>query len=578
MNDNRTKKYGSLIFCLIIILISLFSVYFYQVAWGWPVVDSFPQIEKLLNKQFLPADFYTNTFEEFSPRLYVSYFYIFGANVFHVDYTVFIAFVNLLRIFLLNIAVFTLLYVLSNKQTYIALIGMFLGAISFYSIPRTIAWFFSTPVFSAAEFSLVFILFGFVLIYRANIFSSCMLFAIAMLLHPVLTLHGLAIAGLLFVATYNFSEIKSMINRWSILGLLSIIGAFFVSYIPLKLSEKGVALLSSKEYTTIIGDLRHPHHYIPSKFGIENWFIAIMYAVIIIYMMYVIRKRLPASILRFLKLYGLYITFMMAIGYLFVEVVPIKSIVTIIPYRTFVFVPVFYLFIFAYYMYYKLRNKDYLSFLLLHLPFIPVLTQDIKLSTLMMGAVFVYAVWSDWLFAKKGLKLHIYLDRYLMKRIGLHYFYLILVLLAFAGSFFVLDRKLAFNIPDISEPRNELYAWVKEHTAQDAQILADIDVDHLVNQKLRLIANRSVPVSKDFPFNEKYYKEWAERFMDIYDGKYDNAGHINELTQTELRSLMKKYQVDIILRTEKLEGTSYFSLQKTIPLKGKNVYIYKAMQ
>lgn len=570
--ENREGNQSNFIFNLAVILIGIFSMYFYQVAWGWPVVDSYPQIERLLNSDYLKNDFFANTFEDFSPRLYAAYFYIFGSELFNIDYTIFIGYLNMLRIFLLTISVYVFLKVLSENK-YIALIGTFLGAVSFYSIPKMVAWFFSTSVFSTAEFSLVFILFGLSLFYQSRISLGLLLFSISMILHPVLTVHGLCFIGILYVARYGVKSLKSVVNIWTILSSFLLVITFLLSYIPYKESLGETADLSNKEFTYIIGELRHPHHYIPSMFGIETWLIFIMYLLILIYIAYVMRQQLPKYIYCFLKLYTVFLGLVMVGGYLFVEIIPVKTIVTLIPYRSLVFFTLVYLLIFSHYLYYKYKNKDYLSFLLLHIPFIPILTADIKISTILMLVVMSYSIISDILFIKK-IRLRLSIGEYLFKRINLKSFYLILVTLLIAGSYFALGRSISFNIPDINEPENKIYLWIKENTPEDSVILSEINVDYLVNQKIRLVSRRAVPVSKDFPFNEKYYKEWSERFVDFYGGVYDNAGYVNNLSVQELNQLSKSYHLDFILRTKKLQNNEHFMLLNEVHMASKKVYIY----
>lgn len=572
LNKDGESKFSNFAFNLTLILIGLFSVYFYQNAWGWPVVDSYPQIERLLNSDYLKNDFLTNTFDDFSPRLYVAYFYIFGSELFNTDYTIFIGYLNLLRIFLLTISVYALLKVLSENK-YIALIGTFLGSVSFYSIPKMVAWFFSTPVFSAAEFSLVFIIFGLALIYKSKVSLGFLLFSIAMIFHPVLAVHGLAIGCILFITRYGFKTLQNIISIQSILGLFLVISTFLLSYIPYKNSLKSIELLTSEEFTHIIGEIRHPHHYIPSMFGAQTWLIFIMYLVTFFYMIYILRHQLANHIYKFLKYYSAFLGLVMVTGYIFVEIFPVKPIVTLIPYRSLVFFTLVYLLVFSNYLYYKFKNKDYLSFVLLHIPFIPILTADIKISTLLMLVVFSYSIISD-ILKKKKIRLGFFVDDYIFKRINLKYFYMIIITLAIAGSYLILERGLGFNIPDIEEPKNEVYSWVKENTPKESIILSEIKVDYLVNQKIRLLSKRAVPVSKDFPFNEKYYKEWSERFIDIYDGVYDNTGYINNLTDKELNHLSQRYQIDYILRTKELAKSEHFTLMDILQLEEKEIYIY----
>ncbi|MEW9501053.1 DUF6798 domain-containing protein [Jeotgalibacillus marinus] len=565
-------KSSNFIFNLTLILIGLFSVFFYQIAWGWPIVDSYPQVERLLDSDYLKNDFYTNTFEEFSPRLYIAYFYIYGSYLFNIDYTNFIGYLNLLRIFLLTISVFVFLRALSGNK-YIALIGCFIGSVSFYSIPKTVAWFFSTPVFTAAEFSLIFIIFGLTLIYKSKIPLGLLLFSIAMFFHPVITAHGIALAGILYISKYGFKHLKNLVNISSVLSLIVLISVFLLSYLPYKSSLKGLELLSSEEFTQINATIRHPHHYIPSAFGLETWFIFILYIVTFFYMIYMLRDQMAQHIYRFLKYYLFFLGLAMVAGYLFVEVYPVKLIVTLTPYRFMVFFSLIYLLVYSSYMHYKFKNKDYVSFLLLHIPFIPFITENVKVSTLAIVIAFSYAILND-ILLKNNIRLKIYVDEYIFEKINLKYFYLILITVAIAASYLFLDKNLRFNTPNIDEKENEIYLWLNEETPKDATILSEINVDDLVNQKIRLLAKRAIPSSKDFPFNEQYYKEWSERYLEVYDGVYENKGYIDNLTVDELNRISEKYNINYILRTKKLNQSEYFKLEDTIQLFDRKIFIY----
>ena len=574
MKNGIGIKYSDFVLYLTLVLIGLFSVFYYQAAWGWPVIDSYPQVERLMDSNYLSNDFYTNTFEDFSPRLYLSYFYIFGADLFKIKYSVFIGYLNLLRIFLLSISIYTLFRVLSENK-YVALIGTFIGSVSFYSVPKIVAWFFSKPVFSNAEFALVFIIFGLALLYRRKVSLAFILFSVAMLLHPVITIHGLLLGGMLSIPKIGLRNLSRVFNLRSFLSIGLLMTAFLLSYIPYENSLKGYGLLSSEEFTNINAILRHPHHFISSTFGMESWLVFMIYMVTMVYMVVILRSRLPKSLLSFFKMYAMYLPLVVAAGYLFVEVIPVKSVVTLMPYRSFVFIPLIYLFVYSFYMHYKFLQKDYLSFVLLHIPYIPILTNDLEVSTLAVIIAFIYSGVTDFL-NSKNIKLSIYIDQYIFRKIDIKYLYLILISIAIATSYQFLDKKFTFNIPEVNAHENQVYSWLKENTSEDAIVYSEISVDYLVNEKIRLLAERAIPISKDFPFNEKYYKEWSQRYIHLYNGIYENDNYVNNLTSEELYQLSQQYQFEYILRTKELKKNQYFNLENTLKLRQRTIYIYSS--
>ena len=289
----------------------------------------------------------------------------------------------------------------------------------------------------------------------------------------------------------------------------------------------------------------------------------------------ILRNKLPKNITNFLKYYSLYLSIIMIGGYFFVEIIPVKIIVTLIPYRSLVFFTLIYLLIYSYYMYYKFQNKEYISFLMLHAPFIPIITKDLILSTAGLLIAFIYSVVSD-ILLNKNIRIRVYIDDFLFNKLKLKTFYFVLILVAIFGSYFGLGKNFALDIPEINSSENEVYLWLKENTSQDAVILSEINVDDLVNQKIRILADRAVPISEDFSFNEKYYREWEERYVEIYDGEYENKGFLDEKTSDQLYQLSQKYDVNYILRTKEIDNSvsSSFILKETLDINEKKIYIY----
>ena len=84
------------------------------------------------------------------------------------------------------------------------------------------------------------------------------------------------------------------------------------------------------------------------------------------------------------------------------------------------------------------------------------------------------------------------------------------------------------------------------------------------------------PLVKTSLFNEKYYKEWSQRYIHLYNGIYENDNYVNNLTSEELYQLSQQYQFEYILRTKELKKNQYFNLENTLKLRQRTIYIYSS--
>ena len=117
--------------------------------------------------------------------------------------------------------------------------------------------------------------------------------------------------------------------------------------------------------------------------------------------------------------------------------------------------------------------------------------------------------------------------------------------------------KMNINIPDINkEPA--VYQWLIDNTDEKTIVMAELNGAN--NQKIRLLSNRAVVISKDFPFNEKYYEEWYSRYQSIYVDRENARGNIDKLSANEIVNLMTLYDSNILIRTKLIKPNPSFEL------------------
>ena len=92
--DLVKQIYNNKAILLILLIGSLFSAHRYNIPWEWPLIDFFTSIERMLNKDYLKNDFTTNTFDDYSARFYLSYFYAKISEILDVHYTIVIKWFN----------------------------------------------------------------------------------------------------------------------------------------------------------------------------------------------------------------------------------------------------------------------------------------------------------------------------------------------------------------------------------------------------------------------------------------------------------------------------------------------------
>jgi hypothetical protein len=171
---------------------------------------------------------------------------------------------------------------------------------------------------------------------RGNLVIGMILSGIASIIHP---LFGIETGGILLIAFIAFRliskrKITSEIWKVIILSILILTSFSFISVIP----QFSQASIDSNLYVYILAYFRHPHHYVPSTFGLIPYIHAIAFATASVLVFYHSRHNREGSS-NLISLILASIIFLLFIGgYVFVEIIPLRIWVTAQTFRLLYFV------------------------------------------------------------------------------------------------------------------------------------------------------------------------------------------------------------------------------------------------
>jgi len=546
---NQAKLMGQVSFWLMLLFMGLF----YQVAWQYPVVDSFPLIERLMDPQFLTNDFYTNTFSEFSPRLALAQAVVFISESLDVHYTQVIAYSNILRIWLYGAGLYLLFLQLSNAT--VALVAFTFSALSFLSMPFLPAWWPITFDLTASNVALVFAMFAWVMTLKDRINISFVLLSCAVYIHPLVGVQSLIISVLLYVAYHGFYKFMDLFKQPSVYISGAAFGVIFI-FIYTSFNQ----VLSDERFVEINGMFRHGHHFIFSHMDTEKWVSTLLMVWTCIVIVFKLKPNLRLTQTTYSVI--IFSTLMTVLGFVFVELIPTRFMVSFIPMRAFpILVPIVVLSL-ALLAEHKFNNKDYVSFFVLFLPFLPyqqlgltwyILPDHHELTLTLIVALIALGNTILTEYRPQTFKLiNQLVTRFIAQpSIGLAIFPIALLSLTIAIF------RININIPTIKNDA-KIYGWINDNTEKYDLIVSELNAAN--NQKLRLIARRAVVISKDFPFNEKYYEQWYERYSRLYIERDKARGHIDSLNEQQLNSLLDEFNATILIRTKTIKSNTHFEL------------------
>jgi len=552
------------------ILLLAFMGLFYQVAWQYPAIDSFPLIERLIDPNYLPNDFFTNTFKEFSPRLVSAKIIVWLSQVLNVEYQYIVAYGNIIRIWLYGVALYLFFLNLAGRS--IALIAFAFSALSFLSMPSLPAWWPITYDLTSSNIALIFAMYAWVYALKSNVHISFSLLTLSVLIHPVVGVQALIVSIIIFITNNSWPAFFRLFKTLSLYPFaLAFTFAFLYNYLSYQQA------LPDADFIEINGQFRHGHHFIFTHMHIEKWISSLLMVLLCIAITLFIEKESSTKIKKITLVIIGYSALMITLNYLFAELYPTRFMVSFIPMRSFsILVPIVVL-AFSRLAYYQWKNKNYCNFFILFLPFLPYGHVGLTWYLLPNQHELVLSILLI-LFAMSIIVLHQYrllsfslidkgVERLFQQSVLATYIFPITVI-----AFLLAVFRFNINIPTLTNSP-DIYQWLNHNTAENEILVSELNAAN--NQKIRLLARRAVVVSKDFPFNELFYKQWYQRYTDLYEHRDSARGRIDSLTEAELNVLMDKYKAHILIRTIPFSDPKMFTLVGESQGDKSLAYIYR---
>jgi len=554
---------------------ALFMGLFFQMAWQYPVVDSFPLIERLLNPNFLSNDFYTNTFDAFSPRLILASCIAFISETLDVHYTLVVGYGNILRIWIYAIGLYWFFRQLANHQ--VALIAFSLSALSFLSVPFLPAWWPVTFDFTASNVALTFGIFAWVMILKQHVASALLLMTAAVIFHPLVGVHGSILCVLLFVSYHGWAPFWQLFKSIRVYAASAV---FLSVFLALYLSFDKV--LDDQRFAEINGLYRHAHHFLLGHMDVEKWISTALMSGITLVLL--IKMEISANVKRLAITLYIYAALMILSAYLFVEVWPTRFMVSFIPMRAFPMIVPIMVLLWSLMAWELFKKQRIVAFLASIIPFLPYKKvglswfifpnhHDLMLSivTIPVSLILIFIATRELNVIKAVDKGIIAITQKIVAQPQPSLFILPIAAMAMALALLRFDLEIPTK-----ETEADIYHWLTLNTLKEDVIVSELNAAN--NQKLRLVSHRAVVVSKDFPFNEHFYESWYERYSALYVERDSARGHIDSLTADALSDLMKSYGGTILLRTQALEANTVFTLIGQAQGEQAPTYIYRLNQ
>ena len=286
-----------------------------------------------MDSDYLTNDFFVNANETFGPRFYYSKFMalgsrLMGIQVWFLFLSIVCAFVTAWYTFLTSLKLFESSQSAVLTAVFVLVLPTPILAESTFVVYEGIM----TP--SALVFPMLIMAF-YHFFTRRRIIIPILFVGIASLFQ---VLYGLT-ASLLILATYFLSHFYLKkdyfsLKKWLFSCLIMLIFAA-ASLIPY-FSDAVSSAMSTNEFVDIVAYFRNPHHYVPSYFPIQTWIFTICFFLASYFSFRIMKmqnsyhnnyKKITEFIFQ-TKILTALILFGFLLGYVFVEIIPIKIITT----------------------------------------------------------------------------------------------------------------------------------------------------------------------------------------------------------------------------------------------------------
>lgn len=287
-------------------------------------IEQLPIIIRSLDSTYLLNDFFTNASTDSIARLHYAEFVATLAGSEH----------NLPLVFLIltlcaNITISVVTYYFARDLfNNSPLAGIYASAFVMSVSTFGLGWLSAiyTNILIPSTLAIPFILGAIWFLGRSNIMIGMILSGIASIFHP---LFGLEVSGVLFfIFVVSFLISKQQRTRDHLTAILVSLLVFTTFSLISILPQFSQPTIDSNLFIYIIAYFRHPHHYVPSAFGLSQWVYAIAFlcAVTVLYCRSKETQEPQNSMI--IAIIGFTILLLCIGGYIFVEILPMRIWVT----------------------------------------------------------------------------------------------------------------------------------------------------------------------------------------------------------------------------------------------------------
>ncbi len=313
--DNTAKIYKPSYLVTVIlfgIVITVIKYYGFGVA---DQVEQLPLIYRAIDSEYLTNDFFVNSARTSLTRLWYSEMLaalaVTKENLPLVFFSLTMA---------VNVAISTITYLFTCKLYKSTLSGLYASAATMIAVTFTQGWnseiFYSSLVPAAIATPL---LMGAVwATLSRKIITGTLLCIIASVFHPLmgLELGFILLFTFILVSFYEKRPVgdfwKTAVFGFSILAIATIAILYY---------EQDGLRLSTEKFIYILAYLRHPHHYLPGRFSLEDYYYAAAFLLPAIFI-FLLRKIRNSSYDNGIAVMAMSIILLCIGGYVFVEVFP----------------------------------------------------------------------------------------------------------------------------------------------------------------------------------------------------------------------------------------------------------------
>lgn len=523
------------------------------VAWGWPALDGYPAIERWVDPAFLPNDFYANTTTGYGVDTWQGA--VFGGiqQWTGVHYTLQLAVLTALRCLLWPLLLYHFFIALLRDEL-TARISVVLGTLAGFALPETLGWSWLWGDASPAMFAVFAMTLAWTLMLRRRPAAGFVALAFATLFQPLVGVHGMILAGLIYLFDYDMREKLAIFRQPMTIAAIALFGATFLSQYLL-LSPAAADRLPVAEYLRILVWERHPTDFLPSRFAHKSVIAAAIGSTAVLLIAATQWRRLsrPALVLSALAAYAL----ICLIGWIFVEIWPVRLVIDLIPYRTASIGAPIMLGLIGTLTAHMMREGRWTVLALVAGAFLLTGPVGVRLHAPVEASAIVLLTAALVALIPAKLPTDGPADR-VAAGYRLGWLPVIALLLVIGGERFY-SRHGAMVLPTTAN-QHPLYGWALKETKPDARFLIEQFSDDyryvgaISPQAMRLVGRRAVIASRDFPFRESTMRPWLQTWaVALGHGKPD---FVDTITPAQIADICRALPFDYIVRREPLpEGT-----------------------